>query len=67
MTCTGIGTASFAHVVLTTLLGVDAELAAPENRQNGNRIVIADRDSAQDGIYWVGQELPGATSRSRSR
>ena len=36
--------------VLTTLLGVGAELAAPENRQDGNRIVIAGRDSAQDSI-----------------
>ena len=30
-----------AGAVLTTLLGVGAELAAPENRQDGNRIVIA--------------------------
>ena len=37
----------FAGAVLTTLLGVGAELAAPENRQDGNRIVIAGRDSAQ--------------------
>ena len=34
-----------------------AELAAPENRQNGNRIVIAGRDSAQDSINQVGQEM----------
>ncbi|HSH40723.1 MAG TPA: hypothetical protein VK973_01205, partial [Arenicellales bacterium] len=40
----------FAGAVLTTLLGVGAELAAPENRQDGNRIVIAGRDSAQDSI-----------------
>ena len=43
--------------VLTTLLGVGAELAAPENRQDGNRIVIAGRDSAQDSINQVGQEI----------
>jgi len=42
---------------LTTLLGVGAELAAPENRQDGNRIVIAGRDSAQDSINQVGQEM----------
>src|SRR3546814_6382847 len=36
-----------AGAVLTTLLGVGAELAAPENRQDGNRIAIAGRDSAQ--------------------
>ncbi|WP_368647269.1 TrbI/VirB10 family protein [Castellaniella ginsengisoli] len=43
--------------VLTTLLGVGAELAAPENRQDGDRIIIAGRDSAQDSINQVGQEM----------
>ena len=47
----------FAGAALTTLLGVGAELAAPENRQDGNRIVIAGRDSAQDSINQVGQEM----------
>lgn len=47
----------FAGAVLTTLLGVGAELAAPENRQDGNRIIIAGRDSAQDSINQVGQEM----------
>src|SRR3546814_9696672 len=47
----------FAGAVLTTLLGVGTELAAPENRQDGNRIVIAGRDSAQDSINQVGQEI----------
>jgi len=47
----------FAGAVLTTLLGVGAELAAPENRQDGNRIVIAGRDSAQDSVNQVGQEI----------
>lgn len=46
-----------AGAVLTTLLGVGAESAAPENRQDGNRIVIAGRDSAQDSINQVGQEI----------
>ena len=62
-----------AGAVLTTLLGVGAELAAPENRQDGNRIVIAGRDSAQDSINQVGQEItrrnmniqPTLTSRPR--
>ncbi|GAB3046204.1 hypothetical protein GCM10027214_05130 [Stenotrophomonas tumulicola] len=45
----------FAGAVLTTLLGVGAELAAPENRQDGDRIIIAGRDSAQDSINQVGQ------------
>ena len=46
-----------AGAALTTLLGVGAELAAPENRQDGNRIIIAGRDSAQDSINQVGQEM----------
>ncbi len=46
-----------AGAVLTTLLGIGAELAAPENRQDGNRIVITGRDGAQDSINQVGQEI----------
>jgi len=46
-----------AGAVLTTLLGVGAELASPENRQDGNRIIIAGRDGAQDSINQVGQEI----------
>ncbi|AKC86310.1 TrbI/VirB10 family protein [Pseudoxanthomonas suwonensis] len=46
----------FAGAALTTLLGVGAELAAPENR-DGNRIVYAGRDSAQEVISQVGQEV----------
>ena len=34
-----------------------AELAAPENRQDGNRIVIAGRDSVQDSVNQIGQEM----------
>jgi len=40
----------FGGAVLTTLLGVGAELAAPENRQDGNRVIIAGRDSVQDTV-----------------
>ena len=47
----------FAGAALTTLLGVGAELAAPENRQDGDRVIIAGRDSAQDSINQVGQEM----------
>ena len=47
----------FAGAALTTLLGVGAELAAPENRQDGDRVVIAGRDSAQDSINQIGQEV----------
>ena len=39
------------------MLGVGAELAAPENRQDGDRIIIAGRDSAQDSINQVGREM----------
>ncbi|WP_296555473.1 TrbI/VirB10 family protein [Pigmentiphaga sp.] len=46
-----------AGAALTTLLGIGAELAAPENRQDGDRIVIAGRDSLQDNINQVGQEM----------
>jgi len=46
-----------AGTALTTLLGVGVELATPENRQDGNPIVIARRDSVQDRINYVGQEM----------
>ncbi|EYU03574.1 Conjugative transfer protein TrbI [Pseudomonas aeruginosa PA99] len=46
-----------AGAALTTLLGVGAELAAPESRQDGNRIVIATRNGLQDSVNQVGQEL----------
>ena len=47
----------FAGAALTSLLGIGAELAAPENRQDGNRIVIAGRDSLQDSVNQIGQEV----------
>ncbi|MGV7187024.1 TrbI/VirB10 family protein [Xanthomonas axonopodis] len=47
----------FAGAALTTLLGVGAELAAPENRQDGDRILIAGRDGLQDSVNQVGQEM----------
>lgn len=47
----------FAGAALTRLLGVGAELAAPENCQDGDRIIIAGHDSAQDSINQVGQEM----------
>ena len=47
----------FAGAALTTLLGIGAELAAPENRQNGDRIIIAGRDGLQDSVNQVGQEM----------
>ena len=47
----------FAGAALTTLLGVGAELAAPENRQDGDRVIIAGRDSLQDTVNQIGQEV----------
>nr|WP_315598502.1 TrbI/VirB10 family protein [uncultured Cupriavidus sp.] len=46
----------FAGAALTTLLGVAAELAAPENR-NGNRVIIAGRSGLQSSVNQAGQEL----------
>ncbi|NYT68880.1 TrbI/VirB10 family protein [Pusillimonas noertemannii] len=46
-----------AGAALTTLLGVGAELAAPENRSDGDRIIIAGRDSLQDNVNQAGQEM----------
>ncbi|AZP50061.1 TrbI/VirB10 family protein [Rahnella aquatilis] len=47
----------FAGAALTTLLGVGAELAAPENRQGGDRVIVAGRDSLQDSVNQAGQEM----------
>lgn len=47
----------FAGAALTTLLGVGAELAAPENRQNGDRVINAGRNSMQDSVNQAGQEM----------
>lgn len=46
-----------AGAALSTLLGATAELAAPESRAGVNRVVIAARDSAQDTVNQVGQEI----------
>ncbi len=46
-----------AGAALSTLLGVGAELAAPANGTDGNRVVIAARESAQDTVNQVGQEI----------
>ncbi len=46
-----------AGAALTSLLGIGAELAAPSSRGEGDRIVIAGRDSLQDSVNQVGQEI----------
>lgn len=45
--------------LLTSALGVGAELASPQSQAsgNGNEIVIATRNGAQDTVNQVGQEL----------
>jgi type IV secretion system protein VirB10 len=46
-----------AGAALSTLLGVGAELAAPQSRTDGNQVVVAARGSAQDSVNQVGQEI----------
>ncbi|WP_457790676.1 TrbI/VirB10 family protein [Pseudomonas sp. PL-6] len=46
-----------AGAAMTSLLGIGAELAAPTNRTDGDRIIIAGRDSLQDTVNQVGQEV----------
>jgi len=47
----------FAGAALTTLLDIEAEITGPENWQDGNRELIAGRDSLQDSVNQVGQEM----------
>ncbi len=47
----------FAGAALTTLLGLGAELAAPDTRTDGSRVVIAGRESLQDSVNHIGQEM----------
>lgn len=46
-----------AGAALSTLLGVGAELAAPESSADGNRVVVAARQGVQDTVNQVGQEI----------
>jgi type IV secretion system protein VirB10 len=46
-----------AGAALSTLLGIGAELAAPGHGRDDNRIVVATRDSAQETVNQVGQEI----------
>ena len=46
-----------AGAALSTLLGVGAELAAPNNSSNNGGITVAVRQSAQDTVNQVGQEI----------
>lgn len=42
---------------LSTLLGVGSELAAPERGGDAGRIIVATRESAQEAINEVGQQI----------
>jgi type IV secretion system protein VirB10 len=46
-----------AGAVLSTLLGVGAELAAPGNRPDSGAVVVAARQGVQDTVNQVGQEI----------
>jgi len=47
----------FAGAALTTLLGVNAQLVAANTNTNSGSIVIATRQSAQDSVNQVGQQI----------
>jgi type IV secretion system protein VirB10 len=47
----------FAGAAVSTLIGVGAELAAPDRNGEDGRVVIATRESLQDTVNQVGQEL----------
>ena len=47
----------FAGAALSTLLGVGAELAAPDRSGSDGKVIIATRQSAQDTVNQVGQEI----------
>lgn len=46
----------FAGAAVSTLIGVGAELAQPDRSDDG-RVVIATRESVQDSVNQVGQEI----------
>lgn len=46
-----------AGAAMTSLIGIGAELAAPSSRADGDRIIIAGRDSLQDTVNQIGQEV----------
>lgn len=46
-----------AGAALSTLLGVGAELAAPDSQSDSNRVEVTVRQSAQETVSQVGQEV----------
>lgn len=47
----------FAGAALTTLLGAGAELAAPNQSDGRGTVIVATRESIQDSVNQVGQEM----------
>jgi len=47
----------FAGAAVSTFLGINAELAAPDRGLNSGSLIVASRQSAQDTINQVGQHL----------
>jgi len=47
----------FAGAAVSTLLGVNAELASANRNANAGSVVIATRDSAQDTVNQIGQSI----------
>lgn len=47
----------FAGAAVSTLIGVGAELAAPDPNGSDGRVIIATRDSVKDSINQAGQEI----------
>jgi type IV secretion system protein VirB10 len=46
-----------ASAALSTLIGVGAELAAPDRSNGQSQVIVATRQSVQDSVNQVGQEL----------
>lgn len=47
----------FAGAAVSTLIGVGAELAAPDPNGSDGRVIIATRDSVKDSVNQAGQEI----------
>jgi type IV secretory pathway VirB10-like protein len=47
----------FASAAMSTLLGINAELATPNQTLNSGSVTVAIRQSSQDSLNQVGQQL----------
>jgi type IV secretion system protein VirB10 len=47
----------FTGAVLATLIGINTELASPDRSGDSGSMIIATRDSAQDTVNQIGQQL----------